>query len=403
LRAFFFFIPDHTFYTNGRQSGTIVPRFGSLAECRSAIDEKQKQLEAIHKKQYANMLQNNASEVDALEKEYKATQQAIDSLKTGMGEVMGANVHGKSGNQLLGGTDDTLRSPGHGRPQFAASDTAAHVTGLDDKAEYPPEPQAPPQVEDIPAWEDKVEQDKQEAEKKAAEKALWKDSGYADFFRGQREEDAGVKANEKSKADKINKDITDTTVQSAIESAVDETGGYLLKKTEKGALEYVAEGIPYVGMVFDCFGQYFASEDAKTALLENYVNFGANLWNQQNDKEYRDALVWSPMSTFDCDQEFLDRALELQNELEIAGIAGYPDCTGMYWDDIVEDDRQTKEYNRQHPEDQKESKLDFLTTWVTNMSNPAFKDFTYEVYVPYGKIAVDSWITIYFGNWGMNE
>jgi hypothetical protein len=156
-------------------------------------------------------------------------------------------------------------------------------------------------------------------------------------------------------------------------------------------------------MVFDCFGQYFASEDAKTALLENYVNFGANLWNQQNDKEYRDALVWSPMSTFDCDQEFLDRALELQNELEIAGIAGYPDCTGMYWDDIVEDDRQTKEYNRQHPEDQKESKLDFLTTWVTNMSNPAFKDFTYEVYVPYGKIAVDSWITIYFGNWGMNE
>jgi hypothetical protein len=81
------------------------------------------------------MLQNNASEVDALEKEYKATQQAIDSLKTGMGEVMGAGIHGKSGNQLLGETDDTLRSPAHGRPQFAASDTAAHVMGLDDKAD----------------------------------------------------------------------------------------------------------------------------------------------------------------------------------------------------------------------------------------------------------------------------
>ena len=417
------------FYTKAPNSSIIIPRFDSIAAFDSAIKAGQKNLDALHHQQYLLMLKNDVKGMAALDAPIKDAEKDLDGLKIGLGVTMGANIHGKAGNQLTQQNDG--RAPQIGKPQFMKNDTPMHVAELSDKEdkgvtnsgggnadffrdqrngdsktggnEYPPEPQAPPRVEDIPDWENKVEQDKQEAEQAAAEKALWEESGNADFFREQREADAVQKGQDNSKADAVNKDIVDTTIDSALGSVADETGGYLLKKTEKGSLEYVAEGIPYAGMVFECFGQYFASEDSKTALLENYVNFGANLWNQQNGNEYKDALVWSPMDTFDCDQEFMDRALELQNELEVAGIAGYPDCTGMYWDDIVEDDRQTKEYNKQHPEDKKESKLDFLTTWVTNMSNPAFKDFTYEVYVPYSKIAVDSWVTIYFGNWGMNE
>jgi hypothetical protein len=67
---------------------------------------------------------------------------------------------------------------------------------LDGVVEYPPEPQAPPQIEDIPTWEDKVKQDKQDAEIAADQKALWKDSGNADFFKEQREGE-----NEKSTKD----------------------------------------------------------------------------------------------------------------------------------------------------------------------------------------------------------
>jgi len=109
-----------------------------------------------------------------MEKEYKATQQAIDSLKTGMDEVMGANVHGKSGNQLLG----------NGRPQFAANDTKAHLTGLDDKADSLFGKKPEDYKEPADSLFGKRPQD-YEGKKGVTNSG----GGYADFFRDQREKD----------------------------------------------------------------------------------------------------------------------------------------------------------------------------------------------------------------------
>ena len=78
------------------------------------------------------------------------------------------------------------------------------------------------------------------------------------------------------------------------------------------------------------------------------------------------------------------------------------DLSGLYWDELIEEDRQIKEYNKQHPEAPKESKLDLVVWIATKTLNPVTKDFTNEAYLPFGKTAVSSWVTIYFGNWGMN-
>ena len=115
------------------------------------------------------MLQNDIPGMAALDEPIKQAEQDIDNLKIGMGEVMGANVHGPSGNQLTGsgwfgrvmdelspdGTAakqaDALRAPNmgetpaigakpglhitNGKPLFTANDAKAHVTEVDDKAE----------------------------------------------------------------------------------------------------------------------------------------------------------------------------------------------------------------------------------------------------------------------------
>ncbi|MEM5770878.1 MAG: hypothetical protein AAGU32_21740, partial [Bacillota bacterium] len=198
---------EKTFYTSIPQSGTIIPKLGSIAEFNRAIEVGQKRLKDLNHQQYLHMLKNDIPGMDALDETIKAAEQDIDNLKIGLGEVMGAGIHGPSGNQLtgsgwfgramgLGEQEEGLRAPIHGKPLFAANDTQAHVTELDDVVEYPPEPQAPPQIEDIPTWEDKVKQDKLDAEIAADQKALWKDSGNADFFKEQREGE-----NEKSKKD----------------------------------------------------------------------------------------------------------------------------------------------------------------------------------------------------------
>jgi hypothetical protein len=128
------------------------------------------------------MLQNDVSGMAALDEPIKASEKDLDGLKIGMGEVMGAGIHGKSGNQLLGGTDDTLRSPGHGRPQFAASDMAAHVTGLDDKADsffgHKPEDYKEPSDSLF---------GKRPQDYEGKKGVVNSGGGYADFFRNQRE------------------------------------------------------------------------------------------------------------------------------------------------------------------------------------------------------------------------
>jgi hypothetical protein len=149
---------DHTFYTNQKQSAIMEPRFYSIAAYEDEIRKQQQELKAIHKKQFENMLKNDGATVDALEKQYKATEKEISDLRHELGEVMGANVHGKQGNQLLddekwGGyapEEDEQRGPNKGnalptgnaakpglqftssKPQFAVNDVPVHVTGLDD-------------------------------------------------------------------------------------------------------------------------------------------------------------------------------------------------------------------------------------------------------------------------------
>ncbi len=98
------------------------------------------------------MLKNDGATVNALEKQYKATEKDIADLKHELGEVMGANVHGKQGNQLLDderwngyAPEEDNRAPNmgdispagnavkpglstaNGEPLFGANVTAAHV------------------------------------------------------------------------------------------------------------------------------------------------------------------------------------------------------------------------------------------------------------------------------------
>ena len=152
----FFFLCDHTFYTNTKPSDIIIPKLGSIAEYEKAIEDSKKKLEDIHRRQYASMLKGDGVTVDALEKQYKATEQELDGYKIGLGEVMGANVYGKRGNQLLDDDrwnttqDAATRAPLMGvetptpgdkpglhirnqSPQFEANDMPKYVVGLNGK------------------------------------------------------------------------------------------------------------------------------------------------------------------------------------------------------------------------------------------------------------------------------
>ena len=103
------------------------------------------------------MLKGDGATVDALEKQYKATEQELDGYKIGLGAVMGANVYGKRGNQLLDEDrwnttqDAATRAPLMGvetptpgdkpglhirnqSPQFEMNNTPKYVAGLDDDA-----------------------------------------------------------------------------------------------------------------------------------------------------------------------------------------------------------------------------------------------------------------------------
>ena len=148
----------NTFYTNKPDNGIMEPRFGSVAAYNDEIRKQQEQLKTIHKQQFTSMLKNDGSAVDALEKQYKATEKEISDLKHELGEVMGANVRGKRGNQLLdderwgsyvpeegekhspnkgnmppiGNAGKPRLDMSSGKPLFAATDTAARVMGLDD-------------------------------------------------------------------------------------------------------------------------------------------------------------------------------------------------------------------------------------------------------------------------------
>ena len=126
-------------------------------------------MDALHHQQFQLMLKNDVAGMAALDDPIKRAETDISDLKHELGEVMGANVHGKRGNQLLddekwGGyapEEDEQRGPNKGnalptgnaakpglqftssKPQFAANDTPVHVTGLDDGADsffgYKPE------------------------------------------------------------------------------------------------------------------------------------------------------------------------------------------------------------------------------------------------------------------------
>ena len=158
------------FYTNTPNSGTIIPKLGSISAYQGAIKDGQKKLDDLNHQQYLLMLKNDIPGMDALDEPIKKAEQDIDNLKIGLGDIMGAGIHGKSGNQLTGsgwfgrvmdelspdGTAakqaDALRAPnmgempanmstkpgldiGNSRPLFAANETKAYVTGVNDAEE----------------------------------------------------------------------------------------------------------------------------------------------------------------------------------------------------------------------------------------------------------------------------
>jgi len=129
------------FYTNNKQSCIIIPRFDSIAAFDSAIKAGQKNLDALHHQQYLLMLKNDVKGMAALDAPIKDAEKDLDGLKIGLGVTMGANIHGKAGNQLTGGVlyDPVQAStkPGlhvtNDKPKFMKNDTPMHVTELSDK------------------------------------------------------------------------------------------------------------------------------------------------------------------------------------------------------------------------------------------------------------------------------
>ena len=77
------------------------------------------------------MLKNDVAGMAALDKPIKQAEQTVDAMKIQLGAVMGANVYGKRGNQLL--EDDRWNTTQEGKPQFEANDVPKHVVGLDDE------------------------------------------------------------------------------------------------------------------------------------------------------------------------------------------------------------------------------------------------------------------------------
>ena len=90
------------FYTDAPISGTIVPRFNSIAAYKRAIEEGNKKLDELAHRQFQAMLKNDVPAMNVLEKQYQDTERYVGSLKAELGEVMGAGIHGPKGNQLMG-------------------------------------------------------------------------------------------------------------------------------------------------------------------------------------------------------------------------------------------------------------------------------------------------------------
>ena len=167
------------FYTNGGNSGTIIPKLGSISAYQGAIKDGQKKLDDLNHQQYLLMLQNDIPGMAALDEPIKQAEQDIDNLKIGMGEVMGANVHGPSGNQLTGSgwfgrvmgleeqEEEELRAPSHGKPLFARDDAKAHVTGLEYPV-WPGYPTGPSPVEEPPKGEEDMEEYENDVEESLA-------------------------------------------------------------------------------------------------------------------------------------------------------------------------------------------------------------------------------------------
>jgi len=101
-KGFMSILYDNMFYTNAPKSGIIVPMFISITAYDKAIEEGKKKLADLTHQQFQGMLKSDVPAMNALEKQYKDTERYINSLKAELGEVMGAGIHGKKGNQLTG-------------------------------------------------------------------------------------------------------------------------------------------------------------------------------------------------------------------------------------------------------------------------------------------------------------
>lgn len=61
-----------------------------------------------------------------------------------------------------------------------------------------------------------------------------------------------------------------------------------------------------------------------------------------------------------------------------------------------------KKHNKEHPDNLRQSKLDLVKFIVTQTTCPGYEDYYGEVIAPFGIMAAENWVSIYFGDgWGM--
>ena len=114
FQAFFFSNP----IIYSAQNSIIPPRLERIDAYNKEIDSKEKALAALNKRQFELMLAQDTVGMSALDKDIEKAEKHRDMLKSQLGQVMGANIRGQRGNQLMQGdsgsyTDGMLHAYGN--------------------------------------------------------------------------------------------------------------------------------------------------------------------------------------------------------------------------------------------------------------------------------------------------
>jgi hypothetical protein len=124
---------DHTFYTNAKSSGIIPPKLESIDAFNKEIDDKEKALAALNKRQFELMLLQDTVGMSASDKDIAEAEKQRDMLKSQMGQVMGIGSERK-GNLLAGNLTLAEQSAEQKdiRPQYVDGDVPKPYTMMGD-------------------------------------------------------------------------------------------------------------------------------------------------------------------------------------------------------------------------------------------------------------------------------